>query len=208
MRNVILILILQILCALPVSAEEAVTEHMRWAVENGIVVGMQDGSLEPDGSVTRAQLAAMLERFFEPEAGETPGSYSDVDEDDWFYPYVASMSAAGIMIGDGDLWRPNDGVSREEAVTAVVRLAADDAVNDGVPAGFSDSEEISDWAEWYVNTAAELGIISAGEAEFRPKDTATRSELVLMLYNSRAYVYGNSLLPFIDEDGSAWTPIY
>ncbi len=38
-------------------------DAMAWAVGAGIVSGMDDGSLAPQGNVTRAQLAVMLERF-------------------------------------------------------------------------------------------------------------------------------------------------
>ena len=38
---------------------------MRWAVENGIITGVTDSTLEPQGTATRAQCAAMLMRFAE-----------------------------------------------------------------------------------------------------------------------------------------------
>ena len=38
---------------------------MRWAVENGIVTGVTDSTLAPQGTATRAQCAAMLMRFAE-----------------------------------------------------------------------------------------------------------------------------------------------
>ena len=38
---------------------------MRWAVENGIINGVTDTTIEPQGSATRAQCAAMLMRFCE-----------------------------------------------------------------------------------------------------------------------------------------------
>ena len=34
-----------------------------WAAENGIVSGMPDGTFQPKGNATRAQLAAILTRF-------------------------------------------------------------------------------------------------------------------------------------------------
>lgn len=37
---------------------------LRWAVENGVVNGYEDGRLEPGGPVTRAQAAQMLMNFF------------------------------------------------------------------------------------------------------------------------------------------------
>ena len=38
---------------------------MAWAVENGIITGMTDTTIEPQGTATRAQCAAMLMRFIE-----------------------------------------------------------------------------------------------------------------------------------------------
>ena len=40
-------------------------EAVRWAVENGILSGYQDGSFAPRGKTTRAQTAAMLARYVE-----------------------------------------------------------------------------------------------------------------------------------------------
>lgn len=39
-------------------------EAMAWAVEKGIVEGMDDGTLAPQGMSTRAQIATVLQRFF------------------------------------------------------------------------------------------------------------------------------------------------
>ena len=38
-------------------------EAMRWAVANGLIDGMDDGTLNPQGDATRAQVAAVLARF-------------------------------------------------------------------------------------------------------------------------------------------------
>ena len=38
---------------------------MAWAVENGIITGVTDTTIVPQGSATRAQCAAMLMRFVE-----------------------------------------------------------------------------------------------------------------------------------------------
>ena len=36
---------------------------MRWAVANGIIIGTDEGTLEPDSGATRAEIAAMLYRY-------------------------------------------------------------------------------------------------------------------------------------------------
>ena len=40
-------------------------EAMRWAVDRGLIAGMDDGRLDPTGTATRAQVATILNRFCE-----------------------------------------------------------------------------------------------------------------------------------------------
>ena len=40
-------------------------EAMRWAVDRGLIAGMDDGRLDPTGTATRAQGATILNRFCE-----------------------------------------------------------------------------------------------------------------------------------------------
>ncbi len=44
-------------------------EAMRWAVDAGLVYGMGDGTLDPGGGTTRAQIAALIMRFCEKVMG-------------------------------------------------------------------------------------------------------------------------------------------
>ena len=39
------------------------SDALAWAVDNGIVYGNEDGTLDPTGTASRAQVAAMLQRF-------------------------------------------------------------------------------------------------------------------------------------------------
>ncbi|MGN1001197.1 MAG: S-layer homology domain-containing protein [Oscillospiraceae bacterium] len=45
------------------SVSDYAQEAMRWAVETGLIGGMDDGTLNPQGSATRAQLATILMRY-------------------------------------------------------------------------------------------------------------------------------------------------
>ena len=38
---------------------------MAWAVQQGLITGMDGGTLAPQGEATRAQVAAILQRFLE-----------------------------------------------------------------------------------------------------------------------------------------------
>ena len=41
------------------------SEAMRWAISKGIITGYEDGSLRPKDTATRAQVAAVMQRFIE-----------------------------------------------------------------------------------------------------------------------------------------------
>jgi len=46
-------------------ASDYAVEAMRWAVDRGLIAGMDDGRLDPTGTATRAQVATILNRFCE-----------------------------------------------------------------------------------------------------------------------------------------------
>lgn len=188
-----------------VSAQDYTSDGLKWAVENSIIEGMDNNDLAPDGSVTRAQLATMLTRFLSIETPQEAAIYSDMSENDWFYPYVAAVSSAGIMTGDGDLWRPEDGVTREEAVTSFIRLLG---ISEEYELSFTDKNDISDWARPYIDTAVSTDIIADSGENFRPRDIITRGELADILYNGRVFAGYADIDPIEDSDGSIWTPIY
>lgn len=188
-----------------ISAKNYTSDGLKWAVENSIIEGMDNNDLAPDGSVTRAQLAAMLTRFLSIESPQEAAMYSDVSENDWFYPYVSAVSFAGIMTGDGNLWRPEDGVTREEAVTSFIRLLG---LSEEYESSFTDKNDISYWARPYIDTAVSKGIITDSDGSFRPLDIITRAELADILYNGRFFAGYVNIDPIEDSDGSLWTPIY
>ena len=47
------------------AANLSFTQFVTWALSEGILTGMGDGILAPQGTATRAQAAAMLMRFVE-----------------------------------------------------------------------------------------------------------------------------------------------
>ena len=47
------------------SVSDYAAAAMAWAVEHGIITGVTDTTIEPQGTATRAQCAAMLMRFVE-----------------------------------------------------------------------------------------------------------------------------------------------
>lgn len=106
-------------------AEEALET---WAAHD-VLKGF-GGALRPDDPITRAELAAVLNRVigYTDEGSEV---FTDVPADAWYHKDIAKLHTAGLMQGDGSgAMRPLDNITREEAAVLIAR-AFDVAENAG-----------------------------------------------------------------------------
>ena len=87
-----------------------------------IVQGYEDGTFRPNNPITRAELTAMMSRFFEmDETGVN--NFTDVSVTHWAIAYINNAHNKGWVEGDGDgTFRPNAPTSRAEAVTIINRV--------------------------------------------------------------------------------------
>ena len=104
-------------------------------------------------------------------------------------PYVEQARLLGIAQGQtikGKLmFRPNDAISRGEAVTILLsaaKIAVDLSVKTTT---FTDIPTTSEWMIPYITKAQSLGIINGqiidGILKFRPNDSITRAEAVTVI---------------------------
>ena len=85
----------------------AETEIDIWS-DIGIIMG-NDNNFRPDDSITRGEMAAVLNRILKYETMSL-ATYNDVESDMWFYEDVARVST--VMTGDGVNFRPYDNMTR------------------------------------------------------------------------------------------------
>lgn len=87
----------------------------------GVLNGYADGSFRPDSNISRAEFATMVVRAAQWDLETYQGEYFDVAENDWYASIVATMLSCGVMSGSDGSFRPNDLITREEAVVTIVR---------------------------------------------------------------------------------------
>ena len=143
------------------------------------IIGYEDGTVRPYGSITRAEVATIFFRLLTDEAREESwcevNSYSDVGPDDWFNNAVSTLSGMGILGGYEDgTFRPDAGITRAEfAKISVSFFEYEDAAAENI---FTDVAEGS-WCESFIAAAAQLGLIEGYEdGSFRPDTGITRAE--------------------------------
>lgn len=107
---------------------------------NGIMNGVGDNFFEPQRSITRGEIATILCRTYDLAIGLLKASVptislsidfannpiikmDDVDDTQWFSPFVTQAIRLGLMNGDGDgKFRPHDNIIRAECSSVLNRL--------------------------------------------------------------------------------------
>lgn len=96
-----------------------------WAASKGIVTGY-DGSFDPDGTLTREQMAAILYRYaayknYDVSAADGLLDYADKPSD-WALSGVSWAVAKGLIKGSGNSLDPKGGASRAQAAALLQRF--------------------------------------------------------------------------------------
>ena len=156
-------------------------EPLAAAVENGLLQG-SDGLLQPSGSLTRAQLAAILVRAFG-ATEEAALSFSDVTDSNWFAADVAKAVAMGVFGGSGGQMRPNDPLTRQETFVVLARaLCLEDGTAEDLSA-FTDADQVSAWAVPEVAAMVSAGYVKGSGGALNPLGNITRAEFAQVMYS-------------------------
>lgn len=162
--------------------------YVKYAWDNGLMVGTTDTTFEPNANMTRAMLAVVLYRM----AG-TPSvkgmSHPFTDVGDGYYAADAITWAynAGVTAGTSNTtFDPELAINREQIVSMIYRFVKADK-----PSGtlsFKDSADISSWAVDAVLWASQNKVVSGyPDGTFLPQKNATRAEVttIIALYHSK-----------------------
>lgn len=187
---------------------------MRRAYDAGVLEG-NDGRMTPDGTVTGAQLAAILVRAL--AAGDTalaaPESYGGLPSDAWYYKDAADAIAMGFLPPGTDFDAP---VTRAAAFQAMInafqiaRARPDTRALDG----FTDVYGYSRDTRSVMASAVEAGIAAGHNGRLRAFDSMTRAELVTALFRAAplgedsggygAVIRGDALIKDAEFEDTVW----
>ena len=165
---------------------------VEWAIgsinllaEKGIISGNGDGSFSPESNVTREQFVKMLVLAFDlPLTGSC--YFSDVDANEWYYPYIAAASNSGLVNGISESeFGVSQNITREQMAALVYRFGKNAGLS--FPGGdgteFNDADMIDQYAIEAVMTMRAADIIKGvGDNNFAPKASAKRAEAAHIIY--------------------------
>ena len=161
-------------------------EAVSTGVDNGLLYGKSATTLDPNGNLTRAEMAAIINRSFGCYKAADISQYKDVSKSKWYYKDVALAVQMGTYNGrSASSMAPDAPISRQEAMTVVARaLELDyDSYSKTDLSAFSDRSEISNWALPYVRAMVGADYIHGRGKLLAPLDNITRAEFAQIFYN-------------------------
>ena len=167
---------------LPILSLNKATPKLNTRDHFAYVQGYPDGTVKPAGSITRAEVAAILFRLMDADSRSlyysTASGFRDVDFTKWYNTYVATLNNAGVITDSRTgYFRPNDAITRAELAAMLAQFAEKKSAAiyfSDVSAGY--------WAANAIALTANLGWINGyPDGTFGPDKTVTRAELMAMV---------------------------
>ena len=160
-------------------------EALAWAVNNGVLVGTSEDKLNPDGYLTRAQMAAMIDRLFNTYKSADISRYTDVPRGSWHHDYIAQAVHMGTFAGySSSRMGPNENITREQAMVVLARTVCLSSAGNSALARFPDRNQVGAWAADAVSAMVERGYVSGyRDGRLNPKGQITRAEMAQIMSN-------------------------
>ena len=130
--------------------------------DKGVIVGYPDGTFKPDDNVTRAEFASMAIRALGQEHASVaqPVNFTDIDSEYWAYDSIQKALYFDLIScpDGGDIFRPDDTVTREESMTVAVNALTTEEIS-----AEKAKSVLLKYAD--ANSIPESFVIPAGKAE-------------------------------------------
>ena len=164
--------------------------------EQGVIIGYPDGMFKPDENVTRAEFASMAIKALGQQNTKViqPVNFTDITPEYWAYDAIQKALYFELVFveKDGDLFRPDDSVSRAESLSVAVNALTTEQISalkarEVLKKAYADSHVIPEWFLIPAGKAEILGMIvvipSETKAKLEADRPATRAEVAAILFN-------------------------
>lgn len=183
-------------------------ESINWMYDNGMTSYNTTESFMPYQTITRAQVAKMLDKFATATNLTTVRNqwnceFSDVDPQSEFKDSITRVCQYGVMAGSNDKFSPDQVVTKAEFIAMLIRLF-DWAKLD---------ESVNPWRTEYYKRAIEIWLISAQDTvsftdEIARYDVATylyRLKVRLTMYNNlNSTQLSDEIVKTLSETVTTW----
>jgi hypothetical protein len=167
------------------------TEAIESVKKSGLMLGDKKGNFHPEKPLSRAELAAILNKTFNLNTRKAVHPETkvlkDVPADYWAAQDIDTVIRLGIMKGYRDgYFYPEQRISRSEALSIFAQAYGvqqyDDATVKTILAPYPDAAQIPDWAEKAMATTLKNGFLDVpSSGKIYPLKPMTRGDMAFAL---------------------------
>lgn len=155
---------------------------LSYSVSNGLLSG-SDGMIRPNDSLTRAEMAAIINRLAGAKETTSLTNYADVSPSAWYYQDMGKAVQMGTFVGDGGNLRPEAAITRQEVFSVLARYYCLESANTDVLKKYADMQQIGSWALESTAAMVEAGYIHGDGEKLNPVAPITRAEFAQVIRN-------------------------
>lgn len=150
----------------------------------GIINGVTETTYSPSSNIKRGDFMLILTRMLTINDAFTE-NFADVPVGSYYYDAIGSAKVAGIALGSGENFMPDNSITRQDLITLAYRAflnagyitEATDTTSLDV---FADKDSISEYALTSMASMVAAGIIQGNDGNVNPLGNATRAEVAVM----------------------------
>lgn len=169
---------------------------LRSAVQNGLLNG-SNGEINGNGLLTRAQLAAIVNRAFGADKAADLSGFTDVRSDAWYHNDMAVSVAMGAFQGANGKLNPESPITREEAFAVLARAFGLDGDASAL-SDYTDGGSVSPWAKSAVSALIDSGFVNGANGRLNPRSSITRAEFAKVISGMASTFADNGLSDTVD----------
>ena len=169
---------------------------LRSAVRNGLLNG-SNGEIDGNGLLTRAQLAAIVNRAFGADKAADLSGFTDVRPDAWYHNDMAVSVAMGAFQGANGKLNPESPITREEAFAVLARAFGLDGDASAL-SDYTDGGSVSPWAKSAVSALIDSGFVNGANGRLNPRSSITRAEFAKVISGMASTFADNGLSDTVD----------
>lgn len=163
------------------------SDAISYLQSNNIIQGYEDNTFRPENLINRVEfLKIVLESADVPLDVTASTGFNDIDENQWYGPYVKKAKKEGWVQGYPDnSFRPLNKINKVEALKILGEVQEWDklALGEVPEAAFDDTYRFS-WYAPYVHFAKENELLFAETTILNPGEEITRAYMAEVVYRS------------------------
>lgn len=149
---------------------------------------VKDQKFEPEKQITRGEFITVLARFAGAKESNAKTSFTDIDENMYYAPFVAWAKENNITAGTGNgKFSPDKPISRAEMTTMLYRFLKSikiDFKSLDKNIDFKDKDKIPSWAKDAIKEMVDFGILNGNDdGTFNPMGKFKRCQMSQIIYN-------------------------